>query len=79
MPANATLFEDVLMPLRERFPEAKIKHIVSNGQVFITLPLRDGCEFEAGLTWLQAKYLAHSQISGDELKDGNLPPDWPPS
>jgi hypothetical protein len=45
--------------------------------IFITLPLSDGESFRAALTWEQAAYLAHSELTGDALKERRLPPDWP--
>lgn len=68
-----------LLRLRKRFPDGNIDHHPSDGQVFITLPLKDRSESRVGLSWQQAKVLAYSQLTGDGLKDGDLPPDWPPS
>jgi hypothetical protein len=70
-------FTEALHLLDERFPEGNCDHNPSSGEVFISLPLRDGGIFRAGLAWPQAKYLAYSQLVGDDLKDGHLPPDWP--
>ena len=63
--------------LRQRFPDGEIVHRPVGGDVFITIPLSDGESFQAALSWEQAKYLAHSQLTADALKEGRLPPDWP--
>ena len=71
------LFEDALRLLGQRFPDGNLDYHPSNGEVFISLPLKDGGTFRAGLTWQQAKYLAYSQLTGDDLKEGRVPADWP--
>jgi hypothetical protein len=64
--------------LRERFPNGGLEHLPANGgDVFISLPLSDGGSFRAVLTWQQAKYLAYSQLTGDDVREGKFPPDWP--
>ncbi len=70
-------FKDAVRLLGDRFPKGRLKFSPSNGDVFISLPLLAGGEFRAGLTWQQAKYLAYSQLTGDDLKAGRLPADWP--
>jgi hypothetical protein len=70
-------FEQSLKQLGERFPNGKIEHHPQGGDVFISLPLKDGGEFRAALTWQQAKYLAVSHMTGDDLRDQRFPEDWP--
>jgi hypothetical protein len=76
-PHPGSQFMDALRLLDERFPEGSREYNPVSGEVFISLPLRDGGTFRAGLSWQQAKHLAYSQLVGDDLKDGLLPPDWP--
>jgi len=70
-------FDEALNALLTRFPDGDIRR-ESNGNVFISLPLSDGGSFRAALTWQQAKYLAYSTLTGDDLRYGRLPTDWPP-
>jgi len=76
-PRPGKSFEETLRLLSERFPSSD-RAVEQNGDVFITLPLKNGGTFRAGLSWQQAKYLAYSQLTGDDLKAENFPPDWPP-
>lgn len=62
---------------RQRFPEGDLDYSPAGGDVFITLPLSDGGSFRAGLTWQQAKYVAYSQVTSDDLKEKRFSPDWP--
>ncbi len=70
-------FAETLRSLRERFPDGDLRCEPVGGDVFISLPLRNGEIFRAGLTWRQAKYLACTRLTGDDLKDGHVPADWP--
>jgi len=76
-PYPGRLFQDAYKILRERFPKEDIKHNPVGGDVFISLPLKEGGSFRAVLTWQQAKYFAYSELTGDDLKHGQLPPHWP--
>lgn len=68
---------DALQTLKQRFPKGNLDYHPVGGDVFITLPLSDGGSFRAALTWDQAKYLAYTRLTGDDLKAERLPPDWP--
>jgi hypothetical protein len=70
-------FTEALRLLDERFPDGNREYEPAGGDVFITLPLKKGGIFRAGITWQQTKYLALSQLTGDDLRDGHLPLDWP--
>ena len=72
-------FKDAMRLLRQRFPEGNLRHEQPDGEVLISLPLQDGGTFRAILTWQQAKYLAYSKLTGNDLKDCRFPPNWPPS
>jgi len=75
-PYPGRLFLDALQTLRERFPEGDIDYHPVGGDVFISLPVKGG-SFRAALSWQQAKYLAYSQLTGDDLKGELFPTDWP--
>ena len=70
-------FKEALQLLDERFPGGNRHYHPSSGEVFISLPLKNGEVFRVGLTWQQAKYLAHNRLSGDDIKDSRFPADWP--
>ena len=70
-------FEQTLKALSERFPQGNIEHQPQGGDVFISLPLIDGGEFRAALTWQQAKHLAFGLLTGDDLRNQHFPADWP--
>jgi hypothetical protein len=76
-PYPAKTFVEAMHVLGERFPEGNIDHQPTVGDIFISLPLKDGGSFRAVLTWKQAKYLAFGRLTGDDLKSGKFPPDWP--
>jgi hypothetical protein len=76
-PHPGTPFAKALELLRERFPDGNLTYEPVGGDVLVSLPLRKGGAFRAALTWQQAKYLAHSRLGGDDLRGGQLPPDWP--
>ena len=69
--------EQALVKHRERFPEGGLEPIPGIGRCFISLPLKDGGTHLVDLTWQQAKYLAYTDLTGDEVKEGRYPPDWP--
>lgn len=75
----STLFEidDVLEQLRDRFPNGDLDYHPSSGEVFISLPLKNGGTFRSGLTWRQARYLSCTDLTGDDLKARRFPGDWP--
>jgi hypothetical protein len=70
-------FLDAIQMLKALFPNGKIDYHPSSREVFISLPLTDGGEFRAGLIWQQAKYLALSEMTGDDFKSCRFPADWP--
>lgn len=76
-PHPSLAFLDAIDILKGLFPDSNLDYHPTTGEVFISLPLTDGQEFRAALTWQQAKYLAVGAISGDDLKAGRLPKDWP--
>jgi hypothetical protein len=76
-PYPGKTFEQALKVLKERFPDGNIEHHPHPGDVLVSVTLADGGSFRAGLTWQQAKYLAFSQLTGDDLRDQRFPEDWP--
>jgi len=50
-------FLDALQILEALFPNGNIDYYPTTDVVFISLPLIDGGEFRACLTWQQVKYL----------------------
>jgi hypothetical protein len=70
-------FTDALQALKQRFPEGNLDYHPVGGDVFVTLPLSDGGSFRAALKWEQAKYLAYTRLTSDEVKEDRFPPDWP--
>ena len=72
-------FSDTLRTLGQRFPNGDVNYHPRDGNVLISLSLKDGGSFRIVLTWQQAKYLAYGQVTGDDLKDERFPPDWPRS
>jgi hypothetical protein len=76
-PFPGTTFQEAIKVLWGRFPDGNLEQTPSNGNAFIDLPLSTGGSFRVGLTWQQAKYLAYSELTGDDLKAERLPGDWP--
>lgn len=72
-PYPGKTFEQALQALKSRYPAGDIDYQPVGGDVFITLPLTDGGEFRAALTWEQAKFVAFGQVTGDELKAEQFP------
>jgi hypothetical protein len=72
-------FLDSLKVLSQRFPDGDIDYHPPNGNVFVSLPLENGAEFRVALTWQQAKFLAYSHLTGDDLQAERFPLNWPPS
>jgi len=70
-------FLDAMQLLKAHFPNGNVDYQPSTGDVSISVPLSDGDKLRAGLTWQQAKYLAMSELTGDDLKAGRFPADWP--
>jgi hypothetical protein len=68
---------EALRTLKQRFPEGDLDYRPDGGDVFATLPLSDGGSFRAALKWEQAKYVAYTRLTGDDLKAERFPPDWP--
>jgi hypothetical protein len=69
--------EDTRDQLSKRFPQGDMKFYPGSGEVSISLPLKDGGTRRFCLTWQQAKYLAYSELTGDDLKERRFPADWP--
>jgi hypothetical protein len=69
--------EEAIKKLKVRFPKAVTQGDPSNRSFFIELPLKTGGTFKAMLSWQQVKYLACTELTGDDLKDRKLPDDWP--
>jgi hypothetical protein len=70
-------FLDALAALNARFPNGKIDYQPSTGEIFVSMPLKNGGEFRAALAWQEAKYVAYADLTGDDLKAGAFPEDWP--
>lgn len=76
-PSATALFKP-LITLIERFGSDRVMHLASNGKVFIEMPLTGGGTYPVGLNWQQARCLAlHPEIRGEDVRDLNLPADWP--
>jgi len=70
-------FNEALVKLKERFPDGNVDHHPVGGDVYITVPVKNGESRRAVLTWQQAKYFATSTMTGDDLFEERFPKDWP--
>jgi hypothetical protein len=71
------IFDEALLKLKERFPNGDINQTPTGGDVHITVPLRNGETYRPVLTWQQARYVATSTMTGDDLFEERFPEDWP--
>ena len=76
-PFPGTSWADALEQLYRQFGNEHVRVPASNGDVFIDMPLANGGQFHAGLTWQQAKYIAFKALRAEDLRDRKFPPDWP--
>jgi hypothetical protein len=78
-PFKGVAFEKAMAKLIERFGAKNVQLLPADGSVVIDMPIEgQSLMFTAALTWQEAKYLAfNSQITPENLRDQELPTDWP--
>jgi hypothetical protein len=74
-------FTECIRILGERFGVTHVRHYPNGGTITVDVPPPPGGELKLtiALTSLQAKYLAVSPISDEDLRANRLPDDWPRS